>query len=276
MGPDLNQRYPDVLRGLGVTAVSAHDYFVNEQDRVALMLMGAVGMLLLIGCSNVALLLTTKFASRQAEVAVRAAMGCSRARQTRQFVAEGVLLFVAGGAAGLLLASWFSDALVVLLPEAIAGQVGFDGIPLDGRLVTFALGLSVLTGMAFGLVAAWRTTRSNLNLVIKGSGRSVAGATSRGTLGALVIAEVALAVILLFGAGVMVDAFRRLQTRDLGLDPNGVLTLQADMSAARYASAEARRFFVDHALARIERVPGVSAVAMTTVNPCVAGTGGCA
>jgi putative ABC transport system permease protein len=274
MGPELNQRYPDVLRGLGVTAVSAHDYFVDDQDRVALMLMGAVGMLLLIGCSNVALLLTTKFASRTTEVAVRAALGCSRARQTRQFVAEGVLLFVVGGAAGLVLAFGLSDALVVLLPEAIAGQVGFDGIPLDGRLVSFALGLSVLTGLAFGLVAASRTTRSNLNTVIKGQGRSVAGASSRGTLGALVIAEVALAVILLFGAGVTVDAFRRLQTKDLGLDPTGVLTLQVDMTANRYASADARRLFVDRTLDRIGRLPGVVSVALTTVNPLCCGNWG--
>lgn len=149
IGRTLNEQYPDVMGGLGVTAVLAREYFVNDDDRVALALMGSVAFLLLIACSNVALLLTTKFASRRKEVAVRAALGCGRARQIRQFVTEGVMLFAAGGAIGLLVALWLRDSLVVFLPEALATQVGIEGIPIDIRLMAFSAGLSMIAGVSF-------------------------------------------------------------------------------------------------------------------------------
>lgn len=274
VGDELNRRYPDVMRGLGVSAVMARDYFVGGEDQIALVLMGAVALLLLIGCTNVALLLTTRFAARQVEVAMRAALGCSKRRQTRQFVTEGVLLFVAGGSVGLGLALLFKDVLVVLLPDAIRTQVGFSGIPLDWRLVGFAATLSVISGVGFGLIAAMRTSGADLHAVMKGGGRSVAGASSRGLLGSLVIAEVALAIVLLFAAGVMVDTFQRLSRRDLGIDITGVMTMRVDLNATRYASADARRLFVERVLARTRELPGVIGAGATTVNPLCCGNWG--
>jgi putative ABC transport system permease protein len=274
MGRALSEQYPDLMRGLGVTAVQAREYFVNDDDRVALTLMGAVAFLLLIACSNVALLLTTKFASRRKEVAVRAALGCGRARQVRQFVTEGVLLFVAGGALGLMLALWLRDSLVVFLPDTLASDVGINGIPLDFRLMTFSFGLSMVAGVTFGLIAALRAGNADLNSVMKGGSRSVAGAASRGTLGTLVVVEVALALVLLTAAGMMVETFSRLQARDLGFTPAGILTMQVDLDSSRYESADARRAFLAQALERAGALPGVSAVGATTVNPLCCGTWG--
>jgi predicted permease len=268
---ELNRLYPNVLRGLGITVVEARDYFVSDGDQVALVLMAAVAVLLLIGCTNVALLLTTRFASRQVEVAMRAALGCSRSRQVRQFVTEGILLFVAGGLIGLALAVVLKDGLVVLLPEAIAEQVGFTGIPLDWRLVGFSALLSVTAGVGFGLLAAMRTSRGDLQAVMKGGSRSVAGTSSQGLLGSLVVVEVALAVVLLFSAGVMVEAFQRLSRQDRGFQTDDVATMRLDLTSPRYATADAKRVFVEQVLERVRARPGVIHAAATTVNPVCCG-----
>lgn len=274
IGVQLNQAYPDDLGGLGVLAVSARDYFVGDEDRLSIALMGAVALLLLIGGTNVAVLLTTKFASRSTEVAVRAALGCSRARQVRQFVTEGVLLFAAGGAAGLVLALWLKDALVVFLPEAIATQVGIDGIPFDFRMVLFATVVSIASGIGFGLVAARRAASTDLGQAMKAGGRTLAGSAVRGTLGKLVVIEVALAIVLLTSAGMLVDTFRRLQSRDLGFDPDNVLTMQFDLNASRYASEDARRLVLDRVMERVRTLPGTISVGATTVNPVCCGNWG--
>jgi putative ABC transport system permease protein len=273
MGQRLNAMYPEVLRGLGVTAVPVRDYFVGDDGRVPLALMGAVGFLLLIGCANVALLLTTRFAARRREVAVRAALGCGRRRQVRQFVTESLLLFAAGGITGLLIASWLAGSLVVFLPEAIATQVGIEGIALDWRVGTFAGALAIGAGLLVGVIAALRATRADLQSVMKDAGRSVAGG-SRGTLRGLAAAEAALAVLLLTAAGMMADAFQRLQARDLGFEPFGVLTLQADMESTRYATAGARLDFIDRLLARTREMSGVESAGMSTVNPLCCGNWG--
>jgi predicted permease len=236
--------------------------------------MGAVVLLLLIGGSNVAMLLTTRFASRRTEVVVRASLGCSRARQMRQFITEGLVLFAAGGAAGLLLAWWLGDLFVVFLPEEIASEVGIDGIPIDATLVLFAAALSVACGTAFGAIAARRTARADLNDALKGAGRSLAGVAGRGTLGALVVAEVALALVLLSSAGLMVDTFRRLQGRDLGFRPEGVTTVRIDLEGLRYATAESRVRLAGDLLERVRQIPGVTAAGATTVNPLCCGDWG--
>lgn len=273
MGRRLNAMYPDVMRGLGVLAVRARDYFVGDGGPVALALMGAVGFLLLIGCANVALLLTTRFAARRREVAVRAALGCGRRRQVRQFVTESLLLFAAGGAAGLVMAWWIRDTLVVFLPEAIATQVGIEGIALGWRVVLFSGALSVSAGLGFGLIAALRATRADLQAVMKDAGRSVSGG-SRGTLRGLASAEAALDLLLLTAAGMMADTFQRLHSRDLGFEPAGVLTVQAGMEAERYAAAGARLDFIGRFTERVRAMPGVEAVGLSTVNPLCCGNWG--
>ena len=274
IGDELNKAYPDDLAGLGVLAVRARDYFVAEEDRLSIALMGAVALLLLIGGSNVALLLTTKFASRSGEVAVRAALGCSRARQIRQFVTEGVLLFAAGGGVGVLLAFWLKDALVVFLPDAIATQVGIEGIAFDWSLMVFATTLSMVCGVGFGLIAARRASSSDLGQAMKAGGRTLAGSAVRGTLGRLVVAEVALAIVLLTSAGMLVETFRRLQSRDMGFDPSNMVTMQFDFNASRYGSAESRELILDRVMERVRTIPGAESVGATTVNPVCCGNWG--
>ena len=270
----LNQLYPDIMRGMGITVITAYQHFVDDDDRIAMALMGSVGFLVLIGCANVSLLLTTRFASRRREVAVRAALGCGRGRQIRQFVTEALLLFVVGGGAGLLLAAWLQDSLVVFLPRAFATQVGVEGIPLDGTVVLFAGAIAVISGVGFGLIAALRATSTDLHAVMKESGRSMAGDRSRGTLRGLASAEIALALVLLAAAGMMADTFQRLQAQDIGFEPEGVLTVQAGTEAARYADGNARLAYVNSLLERVRAMGGVERAAVTTVNPLCCGDWG--
>ena len=274
VGRALREAYPDVLRGLGVTAVAARDYFAGEDTGVALALMAAVTLLLLIACSNVTLLLAARFATRRHEVALRAALGCGRARQVRQFVTEALLLFLSGGALGVFVARWVADLLVVFLPEALAAHVGRQGIPLDARLLAFAMILSVASGVAFGVVAAFRSVRTGIGAGLHGTGRALAGTAPRRLLATLVAGEVALAVVLLTGAGVTIAAFQRLQQQDLGFATEDVLTFRFDVHAGRFASPDVRRAFVDAVLSRLRALPGVSAAGATTVNPLCCGNWG--
>ena len=273
-GRRLNAVFPDVMRGMGVLSVRARDYFVQNDDRVAVVLMGAVGLLLLIGCANVALLLTTRFAARDREVAVRAALGCGRGRQVRQFVTEAVLLFGSGGALGLIVAVWLKDSLVVFLPRPVAQDIGLQGVPLDAPVVVLAGIVAVVLGLGFGLVASLRSTRADLPGMLRDGGRTVAGLQNRGTLRTLAAAEVALALALLASAGLLADTFRRVQQRDLGFDPAELLTVQAGTEAARFADGTARLDYVARMLERVRAMPGVTAAAMTTVNPLCCGNWG--
>ena len=274
LGRRLSDTYPDVMNSLGVNAIPARDHFVGGRDRVPIALMGAVGFLLVIGCANVALLLTARFASRRREVAVRSALGCGRGRQIRQFITEAMLLFGAGGALGFVLAIWAKDSLVVLLPDSLATQVGLTGIPLDWTVVVFTTALAAGTGLFFGLISAIRSARADLQSVMKDAGRGTTGDRSRSTLRALAAIEMALALVLLTAAALMADTFYRLQREELGFEPEGLLTAQAEMDAERYASGAARLAFIDQLLERLAALPGVERAAVTTVNPLCCGDWG--
>jgi predicted permease len=274
IGDELNALYPAVMRGLGVTAVPVREYFVGNQDRAALALMAAVGVLLLIACTNVAVLLATRFAARRTEVAVRAALGCGRGRLIRQFVTEGLVLFAVGGAAGLLAAAWLKDVAAVFLPETMAAQVGLQGVAFDGRVIVFSGALSAAAGIGFGLMAALRPSREDVTAVMKDAGRSSVAHAGRGLLGRLVVVEVALALVLVTAAGVMVQTYVVLRQRDLGFDPTGVVTGRIDLNAERYQPAQARVAAVDAILERLRATPVLEAVAATTVNPICCGDWG--
>ena len=224
-----------------------------------LILFAAVGFVLLIACANVANLLLARGGARRRELAVRAALGAGRGRLVRQLLVESALLAVAGGAAGLLLAGWCTEFLVGGLPESLAAaNAHVAGLRLDSAALAFTFGLSLLTTVVFGLAPALQTSRVNLNEALKEGGRGdTAGARQSRLRSWLVVAETALAMVLLAGAGLMVKSFWRLHQTSPGFEPAGALTAQIDPAGDRYKEFEQVVGFYRQLLERVGAVPGV-------------------
>jgi predicted permease len=241
------------------------DEFVVGKIRTALwILLGAVLFVLLIACANVANLMLARSAVRQKEIAVRTALGASRWRVVRQLMTESVLLSLVGGGLGLLLAMWGVDLLLKLNGARIprAAEIG-----LDSRVMLFTLGVSVLTGIVFGLAPAFQTSDVNLHGTLKEGGRSGKTAVRRGVRNALVIAEMSFAVILLVGAGLLIRSFVELQQVSPGFEPRGVLAMQLSLPANKYADANARALFDRQMLEQLRAIPGVKLAGTTTSLP---------
>jgi putative ABC transport system permease protein len=251
----LEQEYPKENAGWGATVVPLRDDIVGDIRTTLVMLLAAVGLVLLIACANVGNLLFTRALGRRKEIAIRVALGASRARVLQQVLVEALMLALLGGAAGLFLASAALDAGASLL----AGQVPrADEIRLDGRVLVFALGASLLTGLLAGIVPALRAGSAELTDALKEGGRGDAAVGIR-TRRLLVVGEVALSVVLLMGAAVMLRSLRALQTVDAGFDPRGVLTMSVSLPATRYPTPAQRTLFFDSALERLRALPGVTA-----------------
>jgi putative ABC transport system permease protein len=236
---------------------------ITENVRTMLLtLFAAVGFVLLIACANVANLLLARAGARRRELAVRAALGAGRLRLARQLLVESAMLALAGGAFGLLLASWCTDLLLAGLPESLAeANAHVAGLKLDSTALAFTLGLSALTTIVFGLAPAWQASRVNLNESLKEGGRGGAEGKRRARLRSwLVVAETALAMVLLAGAGLLIKSFWRLNQTDPGFDPSGVLTAQVDPSGERYKEFPQVVGFYDRLLERVASVPGVRSV----------------
>ena len=231
---------------------------VGNSRTMLLMLLGAVGLVLLIACANAGNLLFTRALSRRKEIAIRSALGAGRGRVFQQLLTEALLLAGAGGALGLLLAYGTLTAASTLL----AGQVPrAEEISIDGRVLLFAVGVSMLTGMLAGTLPAVRAGRSDLgglNGALKEGGRS-GDAIGVGTRRMLIVCEVALSLVLLMGAGVMIQSLLALRHVDAGFDPDNVLTMNVRLVDARYPSPTERSSFFDAALQRIRALPGVEA-----------------
>jgi putative ABC transport system permease protein len=229
-----------------------------------LILLGAVGFVLLIACTNVANLLLARAAARRKEVAIRSALGAGRWRLVRQFLTESVLLSLIGGAAGLLVAKWTVRALSTLAASYLsrAGEVS-----LDWRVVAFTTALSIITGVAAGLAPALHVSRSDVQETLKESGN--AGSSSRGTWmrSALAVAEVASALVLLVGAGLLVRSFLRLQQVETGVRPDNVLTMRVSLPAARYDTTEKSAIFYREILGRVGALPGVESAGVINMLP---------
>jgi putative ABC transport system permease protein len=241
------------------------DEFVVGKIRTALwILLGAVLLVLLIACANVANLMLARSAVRQKEIAVRTALGASRWRVVRQLMTESILLSLVGGGLGLLLAMWGVDLLVKLNGARIprAAEIG-----LDSRVMLFTLGVSVLTGIVFGLAPAFQTSDVNLHATLKEGGRSGKTGVRRGVRNALVIAEMFFAVILLVGAGLLIRSFIQLQQVSPGFEPRGVLAMQLSLPANKYPDANARALFDRQMLEQLRAIPGVKAAGTTTSLP---------
>lgn len=231
------------------------DVIVADIEKSLLIFVGAVVFVLLITCANVANLLLIRAASRRQEITVRAALGASRWRLIRQLLTESVLVSLAGGAAGMLLAAAAVPALLALAPEGSVPRV--DQVRLDATAVLFTLGLSTLTGIAFGLVPAFQSTRRDLRESLAESARTLAGGHER-LRGALVVSEIALALVLLTGAGLLLKSFVRLHTVDPGFQPENVLAITVEMPESKYTTPAQLHAFHEHTLAGLTALPGVA------------------
>jgi putative ABC transport system permease protein len=269
----LREQYPQIYpaaQGWHPVAHPLAEQVVGDVRPALLVLLGAVGFVLLIGCANVANLLLARATVREREIALRTALGSSRGRLVRQLLTESLVLAVLGGGLGLLLAAWGSSALgrLVALYLPRAGEIELS-LPVLG----FTAFLIILTGVVFGLIPALQASRADLQGVLKDSGRGSAGAPRTRMRAALVVAEVAVALMLLAGAGLMLRSFQRLMAVEYGFDPDRLLTLQVwlpvpnDRSKGRFRTHAQRRDFYDRSLAAVQAVPGVRDAALTSRLP---------
>ncbi|HEX6908518.1 MAG TPA: ABC transporter permease [Terriglobales bacterium] len=263
----LQQQYPADDAGWGAVIVPLHEQLVGDVRPALLVLLGAVAFVLLIACANVANLVLAKTVSRRKELAIRAALGASRARILSQVLAETVLLALAGGALGLLLAHFGVRLIVNFLAAQLPRAAE---ITLDGWVLAFTVVVSVLAGLLAGLAPAWRFTKNDFGVheaLKQASSRTETESGGGRTRSALVVSEVALSLVLLVGAGLMIRSLWALRTTDPGFDPHNVLTMMLPTSAARYPTLERVILYYDQVLRRVRTLPGVTYAGATDALP---------
>jgi predicted permease len=265
VGGMLSEQYPDTNRVHGAWVVPLRDELTKPVRASLLLLLGAVGFVLLIACVNVANLLLSRAAARRREIAVRAALGAGRVRLARQALTESLMIGVVGGGAGLLVAYWGIDLLRQIAPLGIP-VLGLERIGVDGRVLIFSLGLSLFTGLLFGLLPAWHFASQNLNESLKDGGRTPAGIRKRLRL-ALVTSEIALASLLLVGAGLTLRSFQTVLQSDAGFEPRGVLTVMVSLPPARYRGDERILTTFERIEQEFRSIPGVRTVGGTMALP---------
>ncbi len=256
--------YPDSNGGRTAFAESLTDSFTRGSKPYIIVLLGAVGFVLLIACANVANLLLVRASSRQRELAVRTALGASRWRLIRQLLTESLLLALIGGMAGLLFSVWGIDFIAKGMPPTFTKYIpGWKHMGIDATVLGFTLAASVLTGIVFGIVPALQATRTNLNESLKEGGQKGASGGARRNLmrSMLVVSEVALSLVLLAGAGLMVRSFYEMLKADLGLKPEGVLTVEMSLPRAAYPEKAQNVSFYEQLISRVRALPGVASAA---------------
>ncbi|HKR20944.1 MAG TPA: ABC transporter permease, partial [Pyrinomonadaceae bacterium] len=271
----LQQEFPKTNANRGVSVEPLHLNFVTDSTRRNLwMLLGAVGFLLLIGCVNVANLLLARGTARQREVAVRAALGASRARLFGQFLTESFVLAVLGGALGVLLTGLIVEAITAVMPPVGTMLPSEANIRISVPVLFFTIGVTFLAGLLFGAAPAWQATRLDLNEVLKLGGRTGASGMRRQALRVLVVAEFALALTLLATGGLALRGFWNLTRIDLGIQPDNVLTFRLPVPERRLNGPDQIRAYYGSMLERIEALPGVVKVAAMTGTPGRGPSGG--
>jgi putative ABC transport system permease protein len=267
IGARIARDYPDSNKGWGVAVDPFAETIVGKQLRESLyVLLGAVGMVLLIGCANLANLTLARATAREREVAIRASLGAGRARLVRQFLTENVLLSICGGALGLAVGYATMAGLKMAVPPYAFPREA--NIAIDGRVLLFTLALSVVTGMIFGLAPAIQATRPNLTESMKEGGRGASSGGARQKLrGALVVTEVALAFVLLTGAGLLIRSFFQMRQADPGFDSTNVLTAGLPIPDKRFPDPAQLNAYLRQITARVSSLPGVRDVAVTSALP---------
>jgi putative ABC transport system permease protein len=263
----LEKEYAVSNTGWGVSVYPIVADTVRMYKTATLALMAAVGFVLLIVCANVANLMLARAAGRQKEMALRAALGASRWRLIRQLLTESVLLALVGGALGVLIAYWGVDLLRTLNPgEAAKFAPGWDKLRVSLPVLGFNLGLSLFSGVLFGLAPAWQISRSDLNGALKEGGRQTASGSHR-LRGLLVISEVALSLVLLVSAGLLMRSFVSLIKTDPGFSPDQILTMRVSLPAAKYKEDPQKVAFYSDLVNRVNTLPGVESTAIINYLP---------
>ena len=267
----LSRQYPQFDKDWGVTLVAFHDQMTGTVRPALLLLLAAVGFVLLIACANVANVALTRASHRRREMAIRAALGAAASRLARQLITESVLLALIGGAAGAALASGGVTLLLALAPQDIPRLAA---VSVDSTALAFTFLLSLLTGVLFGLAPAWYVRRTDPEQVLRQGGERIEGG---GHLmrDAFVVAQVALSLVLLVGAGLLAESFLRMQGTATGFDPSGLLTTRLDLPSTRYPKPENKIAFFTDVIRKVRELPGVesaSGVVFLPFSGMLAGT----
>jgi predicted permease len=260
----LARQYPESNTGFSGTVQPLQEQIVGTVRPALLTMLGAVGFVLLIACANVANLLLVRAAARESEIAVRTALGAGRGRLVRQLVTESVLLALAGAVLGALLASWAVDAVVAFGPRRLPR---LDEVAVDGRVLLFAAAIAVATGIAFGIVPALQAARPDIGQVLNAGVRGSSRGGGQRTRSVLVMSEMALAVVLLVGAGLLIRSFTRLVRVDPGFGTEDVVTFNVTLPDAKYPFDRDKRALVGALVERLRALPGSQAVGVVFNRP---------
>jgi putative ABC transport system permease protein len=258
------EEYPATNTDVGVNLVSLRHQMVGDYRPALMVLMGAVALVLLIACANIANLLLARSGARRGEFAIRAALGASRTRIVRQLLTESLVLSLMGATVGILLALEGARLLQLLRPPVL---LGIAKIGLNGPVLIFSLGIAVGSGFVFGAAPAFQVARGELGGALKETSRSIQSRSQGITRGMLVIGETALGVVVLVGSVLLVRSYSRLQAVPLGFQPDGVLTMRVILPPAKYSEMAQRTAFYQEAIRRIEAVPGVQSAGAITFLP---------
>ena len=268
----IEQQNNDSHAGTTARVVPLQEEVVGSVRPILLVLLAAVGFVLLIACANVASLLLTRALSRQKEVAIRSALGASRLRVIRQLLTESLLLSIVGGAAGLLIAYWGVPALVAVLPQSQLNAMPFlKTVSLNAGILTFSFALSLLTGLIFGLAPALQSSKLDLNEALKEGGRQTSIGSGHRLRSAMVVTEIALAVVLLIGAGLMMKSLFRLLQTNVGFKTENVLTMTVILPPSKYTDSNKQIAFNDQLRERVQTLPGVSGAGTVNILPVNSG-----